>query len=232
MAFSISYTPKFHKWDRYCSSSEPSPYLDWIKRGRPENTTFRYTRHGSEHVDEFAYLPSKNTMLLVYGGVELKTEITFNVDEANKTLHVTAVSCVCECDCDSDDDSFWKSPFNGFTEGLPMLKRALDWHNINLEFVVHQLIGVDWHVAPLPDEVPQVPEALRIAVNESSDRMYWDRGPWNKTVALYDPVPDEAATKIQAAFRGWCVRMKYRYNPYTCLGRHLILRDARELICA
>jgi streptogramin lyase len=35
---------------------------------------------------------------------------------------------------------------------------------------------------------------------------------------------DVAATVIQATFRGWRARMKYRYTPYTCLGRHIILR--------
>lgn len=37
-------------------------------------------------------------------------------------------------------------------------------------------------------------------------------------------VVNQAAALIQAAFRGWKVRHKYRYDPGNCLGKHLVLR--------
>ena len=41
--------------------------------------------------------------------------------------------------------------------------------------------------------------------------------------------PNEAAAKIQAAFRGWKVRHMYRYDPYNCLGKYLALKRFEEI---
>lgn len=40
-----------------------------------------------------------------------------------------------------------------------------------------------------------------------------------------------AATTIQAAYRGWKIRMKYRFNPFTRLGKWLELKEF-DAICA
>jgi hypothetical protein len=56
--------------------------------------------------------------------------------------------------------------------------------------------------------------------------VYDNKGPWGHTVAHYDFEFNMAAKIIQAVFRGWQVRMKYRYNPHCGLGRHIILREA------
>lgn len=37
-------------------------------------------------------------------------------------------------------------------------------------------------------------------------------------------IVNRAAALIQAAFRGWKVRHKYRYDPGNCLGKYLVLR--------
>lgn len=235
MSFSVSYTPVRYKTERhYCSSPTAfGAYVDWVKRGRPENTTFRYTHHGWRDVEVFAYMPSNGTMLVTNTGGEVELEacyVTLSVDEANKIMSVTAVSC----ECRNEEDYY--DGYHDFPDGkggLNMMKRAFAFLNISVDFVARKLFGVDWRFAPLPlVKLPRVPEALCTAVKESSDSMAWEYGPWDKAVALYNRVPDEAATKIQAAFRGWQARMAYRYNPYTCLGRHLVLRDAKELIGA
>lgn len=234
MSFSVSYTPIRYQTERhYCSSpTETSPYADWVKRGRPENTTFRYTHHGWRDVQVFAYMPNNGTLLVINTGgeVQLRAELSLSVDEENMTLYATAASCECRNEGYGTLPNTYVSDFPDGKGGIYMMRKAFAYRHIHLDLVAHMFFGADWRFALLPlVSLPQVPEALRTAVKESSDSMAWVYGPWDKAVALYDRVPDEAATKIQAAFRGWQARMAYRYNPYTSLGRHLVLRDAREL---
>ena len=47
---------------------------------------------------------------------------------------------------------------------------------------------------------------------------------WNTILGFYDTTRAEAATKIQAAFRGWRVRLRLRFCPYNRLGRHVVMR--------
>lgn len=42
--------------------------------------------------------------------------------------------------------------------------------------------------------------------------------------------PHKAAALIQAAFRGWKVRHKHRYDPSNRLGRHLVLKMFDDLL--
>lgn len=39
-----------------------------------------------------------------------------------------------------------------------------------------------------------------------------------------------AAVTIQSAWKGWKVRMKYRFDPRNSLGRHIVLRDMPSLL--
>jgi IQ calmodulin-binding motif len=59
-------------------------------------------------------------------------------------------------------------------------------------------------------------------------------GPWKpmgEVVCFYDlDRYNRAATRLQATWKGWLARRDYRYNPYTTLGRHLVLRDFEDLL--
>lgn len=43
-------------------------------------------------------------------------------------------------------------------------------------------------------------------------------------------IRERMATRIQSAFRGWQVRMMYRWNVNTNLGRYLVMKDFEELV--
>lgn len=47
---------------------------------------------------------------------------------------------------------------------------------------------------------------------------------------LMDVTYAKHASVIQAAWRGYAARKKYRYNPYTSLGRYLVLKDFENLM--
>jgi len=54
---------------------------------------------------------------------------------------------------------------------------------------------------------------------------YGAYGPWSRSTAYFDTTEIQAATIIQAVYRGWRARMLYRYNPHCSLGRFLVLRS-------
>lgn len=43
-------------------------------------------------------------------------------------------------------------------------------------------------------------------------------------------IEDRAASVIAACFKGWRARMRYRFNPYTRLGKHLIMEAFDDLM--
>lgn len=223
MSFSVSYS----------NGAEQRPYEDWVKNQRKCNHAgFRYIYQCGYNIHDFVFVPASNR-LYVYidaGYSNVLSTMFVSVDAVAKRIYVQAATSTAE--------NYWPQE-NGagcmHGEGGPVFTdQALAYYKDNnvvdaFDAVTNMFFGKDWEFAPLPkcDEL-RVPSEMLDHVDMDKWFGYADYTYPRPTgtVAYYNPEPDEAATRIQSAFRGWIERIKYRYSPHNRLGRHLILCEA------
>lgn len=228
MALSISYTPKKNTNEAWFCSAKPgaSPFHDWNRLKRPSKTVFKHTSRCMCDTCIIMYDPDRR---LLYIDVtreywSMTAVAIIDIDHHEKKLAVRGAYCK------AVDHWPW---LNGEDcpkgeGGARFLRRALQHiHGFNvLRIVARDFFGSDWRF--LPVRRGTIDPCLLNVMYELDTYMRYPSGPWGKTTALFDLslMEERAATKIQSVFRGWKARMKYRYSPYTALGKHIILRDA------
>lgn len=225
MAFCISYSSK--RWDRdrwhRSAATDNTPYDSWKHMGNPTEAAFKYTQHHGDNVAEYVFLPTSGllSISLRFEYTNLFVEMQVGVDPDAKSIRPKAINCTSN---DSWPDMHYKCPVG--EGGGKLLRKALAFYSdVNiLETIAKEFFGLDWKFASFPKRIPRVKPVDRKYLHDKVDLLYYNRGPWGKTTAYFDPELDHAATKIQAAFRGWKVRMKYRYNPHNRLGKHVIMK--------
>lgn len=229
-SFSVSYT-KHNNTRRYISASKGiSPYEDWLRLGCPTQAAFKYSdeKMGNAYTAyTLIYDPNLNALYIKiwFGHWIMTATAIIEVHSTSKQLRVQAASCMAK----SNWPVTQKTPIG--TGGARFLRRSIN-HVSGLGIlstVAKEFFGREWsfkyirrgtlHDKKIVDTMHDWYAALFLAY-----------GTWDATTAFYDTTNDAtydaAATMIQATFRGWKTRMKYRYNPYNRLGKYVALKSA------
>lgn len=210
----------------------PSPYEDWVRRGSPEETCIFYATHTNETSDEFLLIPHLD---LFYAYVDMdwatvEAAVKFTVDRDKRTVALTGAICR-TCNIWPEMMKHLGIPDGAAWGGLDCF-RGVDAPT-DMGDTLRRLLGPGWkHVYPTSGiEEDEADPALPMDVMEVA-RAYCEGAKtpqgqpvrWHTVLGLYDTTRAEAATKIQAAFRGWRVRLGLRFCPHNRLGRHVIMR--------
>ena len=229
-SFSVSYT-KDYNTRRYISASKGiSPYEDWLRRGCPSKAAFKYedeNRVNAYNACALIYDPSLNALYIKiwYGHWIMTATAIIEVHSTSKQLSVKAASCKAVCG--------WpvtrKTPIG--IGGARFLRRSLNHVSFLgiLSTVAKEFFGREWSFkyirrGTLDDK------KIADTMHDWYDALFLAYCIYGATTAIYDTTKDAqtlaAATLIQATFRGWKTRMKYRFNPYNRLGKYVALKSA------
>lgn len=210
----------------YCAKNGKSPYQDWIRLRRPAPAIFKYTQHMMFDILTVIFDPNINGLFIDVELEEWSMTATAHMipDTMHKTLHIENAICTAK--------NLW--PFNlgcpSGTGGARFMRKALGFvRDLDvLRLVAREFFGPDWTVLHIKRGKLSESSILIEEMQDWHDVLWYPKGPWGKTTASFNTIQtcEKAATKIQAVFRGWKARMQYRYNPYTRLGRYVVLREA------
>lgn len=151
----------------------------------------------------------------------MRAGLGVSVNRETKCIHIKSVHCS-STQCYSERCSLLGSSDKLFREAIEYYATR---HISVLDQIAHVFFEPGWEFT-YPNNIPCVEHSEISHLKKWEKRLWWFNYsiPWHKTTAFFDPEPDIAAIKIQSAFRGWRVRMKYRYNPYNCLGQYVIMK--------
>lgn len=220
----------------YCIGAWPprlprlSPYEDWVRRGSPEGACFSYATHTNETADYFVLIPHLDAFYMYvdmdYTTVECM--VGFKADRGNRRALLTSAVC--------KTTNIWPE-LTGHDElqggtmwgGIAQFRHAMHaTRNAGLEEVMKYLFGRGWsHAYGRPAYMP----GSMLDVGRAYDERCHRTGQpvrWYDVLGCFDTSRAEAAVKIQAAFRGWRVRLRYRFSPHNRLGRFVIERMMAE----
>jgi hypothetical protein len=207
----------------YVGKGISRPYEDWVGRGCPEDTWITYATHTLETSDFFLMAPHLNLfyMYVDMDWATVEAAVQFKADRGNRTFIMTGAVC--------RTSNIWPEmmshlalAYGTHLGGMDCFKKTM----LNCDALgdVCKLFGQGWTPSSGRRRGSLLP---RSALEQA--RAYYDacnpRGSitWSTVIAHYDTTRSDAATRIQAAYRGWRVRLKYRYSPYNRLGRHLVM---------
>lgn len=193
-----------------------SPYEDWIKRGSPQDVCISYSWHGNETADYFVLIPHLN-LIYMYGHISMAYDYTaveavikFKADLGNRTIALTGAVC----------RTPRMAPVWG---GIDHFRQATYDDDDVMWDVMRHLFGYPWtYKYGRPTFMPK--SMMQIGKSYDDECHPPNHTKWNDVIGHYGTARRDAAIKIQAAFRGWRVRMKYRYSPYNNLGRFVIMK--------
>lgn len=199
----------------------PSPYEEWIKRGSPQDVCISYCYQWSNEerpYKEFYVLIPHLDLIYAYGYVwfewdliTIETVFKFKVDVGNRMVALTGAVCKTPGMATTwgGIDHFKKMTKSKDAEQLYSIRDYLFGHRWNLKY-------------GRPSFMPK--SMMEIAQSYNSQCHISGSEKWEKPIGHYGLERTVAAIKIQASFRGWYVRMKYRYSPYNNLGRYVIMK--------
>lgn len=213
MTYSVDYT-----------RSTRRPYADWLERN--DDAIFMYSEHRFDDIMRLFYIPH---MSFIYIDVTTEYYLFKAVCEIKIfDKHIRIMSAVCA------NENIWPELVKGpptATGGARFLYKNLEYFAPAriLEKITLQMFGNDYSISIRKRSLMLSRELIAECQNWY-DYMFYENGPWNRCVGTFSTRRREAATKIQAAYRGWRARMKYRYDPHTPLGRYVIGKLFENLI--
>jgi hypothetical protein len=148
------------------------------------------------------------------------------VDECSNTLYI--VDAICDAQNHQEGVAWFPSGIGGFD----FFKSCIDQvFRKQADVFVNPFFGPNWNVC-FKRDIEKMHELTEEMYGVMQDwHHYLPRDKMWKTIAHFDYTRNEAAcTRITAAFRGWCVRRKYRFNPHNSFGRFLINRMFEEAL--
>lgn len=206
------------------SSCEKSPFDDWKSKNCCKGTVFMYSNFNLDDLVKIHYIPHEKLFRFNFDFDYFTGEIvgTLDVNIVTKTITITSFICITH---NYDDYINGELPDTG-KGGIERLNTIQECVETNfMEVFIEEMFGDDWTLN-IPDNIPEISEN-EIHISHIYEKKIWcSTGPWNRTIGLYDnrEYAEEAAIKIQAAFRGWRERMRYRFNPHTSLGKYYAMK--------
>ena len=227
-----------------------SPHTDWIARCRPRCAAFTYGKNGYPNDTSasawYTYMPHDGfiEILLNFPWFEIDALLRIQVDEEAKSVCVIEAMCERYCtyadegDEDQWDGNCWFGNLNFFRKQLRILG---SWP---LDDAVKCMFGQSWTAvvgegdASIAKKVAARFRPLKNLLCPDNDvntyfGKYIDKYKYKnikKICGMYDlSLEINAATKIQAAYRGWKARMMYRFDPHTTLGQYYVNHMFREM---
>jgi hypothetical protein len=206
MLYSVSYKNKI----KY-------PYEDWLDR--KHDVIFVYSEHRCQNFMRYFYIPQLSTLYLDIDFEYYVFKASCQIQIINKIVTIIGVSC--------QNENIWpeiqRHPASA-SGGVRYFKKHLKIFRTApiLENFRNQMFGPEYTLC-FSKKATMIP----LDTFEFDYKAY-ESNIWNVCIGTYDTTRDEAATLIQSKFRGWRVRIMYRYNPYTSLGRYVIGKLFRE----
>lgn len=217
------------------------PYEEWVKLGRPKRAVFKYKDYrvnGEEYY--LTYVPADDTLFVSveFDYFSMDALLKVGVDSAQRRLHVSHASCFVANEWGSVNGRL--CPRSGWGANK-VFKKALRFVGDDrvLDMISKAFFGYKdeeddkrWTWS-LPSRIHKVSQGFADEACEWShkiangDTFVNQAMPWRRVVTFFDRTSEmtAASTKIKAAFKGWQARHEHRHNPYTPLGRHLLLAD-------
>lgn len=212
------------------SNGGPSPYEEWLHTFKNDHACMRFidNKIGAFSSLRSTCIPSTQLLYveceLAYWSME--ATLRLNICHVQKRVEVIAVSC--------QSRTYWENFYPSapigygcgafFQRCLQNIHNVLDNVNI-LQMIVTRFFGEHWQL-DIHKHAKHVTKRDSNEVYERTSFMqYMSPGRSGKVIVYYDLTEEhEAASVIQACFRGWQARRDYRFNPHTRLGRYLVLR--------
>jgi len=207
MAYSISYK----------ESSLLTPYEDWIKRNKPKLFYIKYVEMGTRALDKIdcVFMPKHNLLKIRQNTREHGFTVIARVKISSTTKKIKITSSECSSSRMTGEQDRWLYGKWRHEHGkTKMVKELINEYKEReiLEKIAHNIFGKDYSFANLGgDKLLQDSFMNSFTFQEIDDLLprKYTHGPWKLLGAYCDTTTDVAATKIQAAFRGWRVRMQY-----------------------
>lgn len=185
-----------------CMKEKVSPYEDWIARGKP-SFLFVYRIRKIEFVDrlEVMFLPYDRLIIISEDDGDMWYSCRTVMDEDSKSITITHFS------------------------DLEKMVQIRKWVR---NFANYLFCNTDSRWAVRKAKKPEITNIKQdLAVYKSFENKSGCR---KIGACCYSYMKgNKEATIIQAVFKGWRVRMKYRFSPHTTLGKWLLLKQFRDL---
>jgi len=155
------------------------------------------------------------------GNVELI--LGLDIDDSLKTIQI--VECWYQ---NSNYELDGRTHADGFVHTMMLLKSR---NNTGIATCFGPFFGPDYHIHIFDDGSQYIVDPISQRTKEVAAELVELLTGGNPY--LFRIRKSVAATIIQKWFKGWIARRAHRYNPYTTLARHLILKEFKEfnLLC-
>lgn len=221
MAYSIAYK----------ESSPLTPYDDWIKRSKPNLFFIKFIKRNAKEYD-CIFWPKIGLLKIWVGTAEHEFTVIsrVNIDGIGKRIKILSSKVSSSrLAIPGYIHGKWKNEHGRTRMAFRMINEYKEMRV--LENIAHNIFGKEYSFAPdggnkLLENPMNLDIMAVLKIIENVVPCKFTPGSWTLLDAFCDMTKDNAAVMIQAAFRGWRVRMQYRYNPYNCLGRYVILKEA------
>lgn len=225
MSYCVSYTNGFYH--KYKSSSK-TPYQDWLDRNQAD-VIFKYSENYGDDCLYIYFEPAKSIIYIKgnFDYYDLDIITTLFIDNQTKTIKIDRIFC--------ESINHWpdlfknKSPSNGIG-GISKYKQNIDFwqsQDITLDRAIKLFFG-EWKLIT-PITRPFLDNGKEL-IEKYDD--YFDNyrtGPWNHLIGKFLTDKNKAATIIQKYYRGWKIRLKYRNDPKTTLGKYLVMKMFKNI---
>jgi hypothetical protein len=211
--------------------STTTPILEWQRLGYPNNTIFRYFDGVvGGYTVYYTFVPcdlSISSLNIVFITDKYRIEIAMEIYSSSKTKHLF----ITDSDMEIMISNFYNPILPTDTNIFECIKDIYTIYNIDLfQTLATLMYGNGYKVIGSLEHHNIKKRANFVVQNQLSSLSKSTTLVPGTMMGFYYQKSLEAAasSKIKAAYKGWKARMKYRYNPFTTLGKHLITKMMME----
>lgn len=229
---------KDFKFGGYTVNSTIDAYDKCVAHAK-DGACLLYSCHGVDDCDHFGYSPQNDMFAIRFNHdyYTLKVVGKLTVDRAERIVHIKELTYVSQnewsviCRIRSS-----RGTMKGFKKHVD--KKYFD--SCILKNMVRRLFGENMKINTCSDaknERPMDESDFHAVFDKNVFNWYYEgiynhgaRISWCKQIVLVPVKKTYAASIIQAVYKGWKVRMQYRYNPHTRLGKYLLIKNFEAFI--